>query len=113
VKGDLERLIAAVEAGTFLMDILTPGDCERDAYSAFSGSLDAALRLHEALLPGWGWAVDWRDDGFVMAWLSPNLNRMSEAERATAPLVDERNYSGKPARAWLLAILRALAGKKS
>jgi hypothetical protein len=123
---DMERLIEAVEAGTVAQttnaivryatwqavaigpDLDTPGLASR----AYNGSLDAALRLHEALLPGWGWAVDWRDDGFVMAWLSPNLNRMPEAERAAAPLVDERNYSGKPARSWLLAILRALAKRE-
>jgi hypothetical protein len=129
VKGDLERLIAAVEAGALCQgDVLSLEDGAmidgalaragadqalwEEVTMAMNGSLDAALRLHEALLPGWGWAVDWRDDGFVMAWLSPNLNRMSEAERATAPLVDERNYSGKPARAWLLAILRALAKRE-
>jgi hypothetical protein len=126
VKGDLERLIEGVK-GNWWPDIrdvqnfsrhcegAIPDDVRSlwvDAWGAYHGSLDAALRLHEALLPGWGWAVDWRDDGFVMAWLSPNLNRMSEAERATAPLVDERNYSGKPARAWLLAILRALAKRE-
>jgi hypothetical protein len=130
VKGDLERLIAAVEAGDFDASNIRPARfnafidaCEvtlpqdvrgltTAAWQAYNGSLDAALRLHEALLPGWGWAVDWRDDGFVMAWLSPNLNRMPEAERAAAPLVDERNYSGKPARAWLLAILRAMAKRE-
>jgi hypothetical protein len=112
VKGDLERLIEAVEAGT--ASTMRFEDCGFDGWAelAYHGSLDAALRLHEALLPGWGWAVDWRDDGFVMAWLSPNLNRMPEAERAAAPLVDERNYSGKPARAWLLAILRAMAKRE-
>jgi hypothetical protein len=96
VKGDLERLIAAVEAGTFLMDVLTPGDCERDAYSAFSGSLDAALRLHEALLPG-----SWYQ---ISHWPMPNMT-----------LVRVGSFEGRddiPARAWLLAILRALAKRE-
>ncbi len=73
--------------------ILTP-------YEAFSGSLDAAKALHEALLPGWGWSVS--DTGDVTLW-PPGL-------------IDEQNagaveVSGEmaPARAWLLVILDALA----
>jgi hypothetical protein len=98
VKGDLERLIAAVEAGTFLMDVLTPGDCERDAYSAFNGSLDAALRLHEALLPGTHWSVEEDEDfGFCGRVYFNGWHH---------------EHSTTPARAFLLAILRALAKRE-
>ena len=36
------------------MDVFPDGRTERIAYEAFSGSLDAAKALHEALLPGCG-----------------------------------------------------------
>ena len=63
-------------------------------WKAWSGSLDAALALHNAVLPGW---MFWRTDrgrfcvgiGFAeFGAIGPN-----------------------PARAWLIAILRALIEK--
>jgi len=60
-----------------------------DAMKAYRGSLDAAMALHEALLPGWGWA---------------RLNDRMAVELAGSI------YSARgpcPARAWLIAILRA------
>lgn len=47
----LDKLIEAVEDGTFLMDVFPDGRTERIAYEAFSGSIDAAKALHEALPP--------------------------------------------------------------
>ncbi|AGG91232.1 MULTISPECIES: hypothetical protein [unclassified Sulfitobacter] len=76
-----------------------------NAEKAHNGSLDAARVLHDAVLPGWGASISVkeRDDGFVMAWLSENLNHNPKARRA-----EYRGYKIDPARAWLLAILSAL-----
>ena len=54
---DLDKLIAAVEAGTVGDDGFCPmfhriGLCT-DMMNAYHGSLDAAKALHDALLPGW------------------------------------------------------------
>ena len=99
--GDLDKLIAAVEAGTFLMDVFPDGRTERIAYEAFGGSLDAALRLHEALLPGSGWVLDTTEAG-TDAHVYPRLgNEVFSGDAIT------------PARAWLLAILRALQAQST
>ena len=97
---DLDKLIAAVEAGrlpTF------PETCRAvrgadgvDVDAAFGGSLDAAKRLHDALLPGWAWDVC--DDGEADVWPYDDI-------------IDDRVVGicrDNPARAWLLAILRAV-----
>lgn len=61
-----------------------------DAVDAFDGSLDAAKALHEAVLPGWGFAV---------TQVGANI------EGPTEFYSDDAN---NPARAWLICILRAL-----
>jgi hypothetical protein len=66
----------------------------RLAWGAYHGSLDAALALHEAVLPGWEWCMDSRGN----ADLSHGVSR---------PVTGRALYN--PARAWLLAILKALA----
>lgn len=71
-----------------------------EVYGAFNGSLDAAKALHEALLPGWGWALD-------------TLSLSASVYEPDYPGIDleARCYSAEsadPARAWLLAILSAL-----
>ena len=63
------------------------------ALAAFDGSLDAAKALHEAMLPGWMWNVECGADAIV--W---------EGED---PSVQNYGIGDCPARAWLLAILRA------
>jgi hypothetical protein len=58
-----------------------------------NGSLNAAKKLHEAVLPGWGWYAS--DIGEVKVYGSS----------------DGPFYEGDatdPARAWLIAILKAL-----
>jgi hypothetical protein len=110
VKGDLERLIEGVK-GNWWPDIrdvqnfsrhcegAIPDDVRSlwvDAWGAYHGSLDAALRLHEALLPG-----SWYQ---ISHWPMPNMT-----------LVRVGSFEGRddiPARAWLLAILRALAKRE-
>jgi len=95
----LARLIEAVEIGTFLMDVLPP-EHEATAYEAFSGSLDAAKRLHDALLPGWFPGLSQNvHNGQWLAWVQ------TKRDQHFAATWDD------PARAWLLAILRAMEGR--
>ena len=97
---DIRKLIAAVEAGTFLMDVMLP-EHEVTAYEAFSGSLDAAKALHEALLPGWmPQIIKTYDDSWMV-----NIK-----ERGKQYMQDS-TFAPTPARAWLLAILRAVEAK--
>ncbi len=102
--GDLDKLIAAVEAGDMWSEtqyaVFGNGTDLVNAYqAAFDGSLDAALRLHEALLPGWGWgAGPWG----ARVWLYSDNPKWDGSNRHEIEMVDA------PARAFLLAILRAL-----
>lgn len=108
----LDKLIEAVEAGTLTGDddLSYPAgvpemiDTALGMYTvwdtvclAHDGSLDAALALHEALLPGWDFHVgsEANGNGYV-------------ANVLDAPWVEHFMADApKPARAWLLAILRA------
>ena len=97
---DMQKLIEAVEQGW--------GDLPREMRSramknywhglrvkhAHNGSLDAAKALHDALLSDWGWHVS----RAFPNWEAAVWNGGKEAE-----LVG----STTPARAWLLAILKA------
>lgn len=93
----LDKLIEAVEDGTFLMDVFPDGRTERIAYEAFSGSIDAAKALHEALLP--------RPWSCILTVLpragAADLHWRGNMEPAFTGI------SANPARAWLIAILRA------
>jgi hypothetical protein len=115
---DLDKLIAAVEAGTatggdgaafvpmamseLIISVMKEegdaGELWSDFIEAHDGSLDAALRLHEALLLGWGWAVEGKD---ACVW-HPDTGGVSRDMVA----------SDNPARAWLLAILKAVRGER-
>ena len=103
---DLDKLIEAVEAGRnipmgYAADALhLPGLDERWGIvdAANRGSLDAAKRLHDTLLPG------------------ACVNDMSQAGKGRWYVVIACDVAphyfygddGNPARAWLLAILRAV-----
>lgn len=100
---DLEKLIAAVEAGDEWHEaqyaVFGNGtDRVTDFQQAFSGSLDAAKRLHDALLPGAHWSLAEDDDYgfcgrvFFNGW--------------------QHEHSTVASRAWLICILRALAADK-
>lgn len=65
-----------------------------DAVRAYHGSLDAAQDLHEALLPGWHFDID-SEAGGVCVFKSA----LDSAELGKCECL---------ARAWLLAILKAL-----
>lgn len=101
---DMDRLIEAVEAGADLgltglaYDALGTREQANRASDAFHGSLDAAKRLHDALLPGWKWDV--MSDGQVCLQKGGRFVSGSHVRKAD-----------NPARAWLLAILRAVKAK--
>ena len=94
----LDDLIAAVEAGTFLAnDALSPRANESIAYRAFSGDLNAAKALHEALLPGWQRQIS---ESNAKVFERPNIAFFGE-------VVDN------DARAWLIAIIKAFRDSHS
>jgi hypothetical protein len=102
-KQALETLLAKVEAGYglsigdagFISDqnghgVLLP-------FSAYDGSFDAVLALHDAVVPEQSIRIERRSGGWVV-WLdSPHQG------------ID----ATKPARAWLIAILRALIAQEN
>jgi hypothetical protein len=109
----LTELAANVEAGMFRPTFAGP---EHTAFPgmeggnslirhhiryAYHGSLDAAKALHEALLPGWDIQITtYEDDSF---------------EASVARPMEVRTYDGVSmymARAWLLAIIRALIAEE-
>ena len=104
----LDKLIAAVEAGDLTIDgapalsmemsgivyAAMGDDLWATCVDAFDGSLDSAVALKDALLPGWHWGVD--EDEECSAWV-----------RLDGCIV---SYSATPARALLLATLRAVKG---
>jgi len=111
----LEALIEAVEAGTateFQFHTWRPGLSgtikeSKAMLRAYNGSLDAAAALHDALLPGWDWEI---------------CNDTADKMAAVWPIKQPKNvFDGDPgyghwptpARAWLLAILRALAATRT
>lgn len=94
----LDALIEAVDAGEWnngiawrALGVGVTGRAER----AFYGSLDAVKVLHDALLPGWGYVV------------RQSTNCKPCAAVAKYPHAAIYQYAENPARAWLLAILRA------
>ncbi|MGV8955021.1 MAG: hypothetical protein ACOH2M_28245 [Cypionkella sp.] len=95
-KQSLQALLAKVEAGTAVgVDFLPfEPDHHAKAANAYNGSLDAAKALHDAVLPGRDMVLEIMADGvgYVRIWDGCEL---SEGD----------NF---PARAWLIAIIRAL-----
>ncbi len=100
----LENLIAlrdAVKAGEhpdFCPIWHDDGYCVH-ASGALCGSLDAAIALHNAVLPGWEYGVTHNEDeptpvAFVGEWGANGIGKEASSDT--------------PARAWLLAILEAL-----
>lgn len=73
------------------------------SHKASGGSLDAAKALHEAVLPGWPWTIENMNSGLSRAWVN------SSRGLRTPGYVGE---SDDPARAWLIAILKALIAEE-
>ena len=107
----LKELAEKVEAGT-LSDELSPHYARRGlwsnsafqlderklAFRAYNGSLDAAHSLHKAVLGDWWWLIEYED-------LTSEVSLYSPDSRST--IIDVDNFAGSPARAWLLAIIKA------
>jgi len=97
-KDALQDSLAKVEAGEAAdkfgsMRAYWCADMQVDAMRAYSGSLDAAYDLHEAVLPGWWYSLD-RKTAYI--------TNGEDGSWFTA-------YScNNPARAWLIAIIKAL-----
>lgn len=112
----LDRLIEAVEAGeirTGVTGLKSFEQFSRDAFGlyqsnaawrAYGGSLDAALALHEVLLPGWI-VHDFSNNSRSMGW---TMVIASEAgDYHTSHAGGKVGFCETPARAWLLAVLKA------
>ena len=100
-KEALAELIAKVEAGDRSASLRnTPLKGYGGYYEGcLNGSLDAAKALHEEVLPGWWWKVIDSDPYYVQVGM---LGIGIYAAQ-----------SDDPARAWLLAILRALYARET
>ena len=104
----LTELAAKVEAGERFIDtqlVLVFGKFGPPedgstwyARNAYHGSLDAAKALHDAVLPGW--------DAYV------SLKGRASVDPECGGIVDSEYVSNNPARAWLLAIIRALIAQE-
>ena len=97
---NLETLLQKVEAGE-----LNGGapHCDLpiiDLTHAYQGSLDAAQRLHEAVLPDHNWAFHHMNTCTIFR--ADNCN-----EFTAAYCLDN------PARAWLIAIIKALIAEEA
>lgn len=96
--GPADALVVPKEMGDLIASVIGDDDeLWSDFVEAHDGSLDAAKRLHDALLPGWGWETGANATfaSIAQVWKSGR----DKAHVAT---------SETPARAFLLAILRAL-----
>lgn len=115
-KQALRKLIEAVEEGALpdedwrlMHDIWSPRnwhDIGHNVRYSMHGSLDAAKALHEALLPGWKKVLnlnEFSDGSVVCTMFGPIPEDAGKWEMA--PTWAAR--SDNPARAWILAILRA------
>lgn len=111
---DLQRLIEAVESGTYedvceaarniASKARDTGDFwpSNDVRKAYLGSLDAALALKDVLLPGWTWG----------RWSNGHMWVTTDVDDANRFVTSTGYFQDNPARALLLAILRALAAKE-
>lgn len=101
----LDKLIEAVEAGTAKISdfiVIPIGEDMLEIFAlqseAYHGSLDAALALHEALLPGWAVNID-----ILIGRKGPISSDVKLNDDMTIYAGQEKT----PARAWLLAVLKA------
>lgn len=103
---DLGKLIYEVERGSISTDHLIDAiehPLDMLGFEAFDGDLNAAKALHEALLPGWEWRlVENR------AWVWRTATNLTESGE-----VEDDAFKGLPARAWLIAILKAYRSQEA
>lgn len=103
---DLQSLLAKVEAGDLRDHGLmyrAIGDDLSLCYEAYRGSLDAAKNLHEAVLPGWWWVKPDRVESGTIHVVGPDNGDYYPSAVGKHP---------DPARAWLIAILKALIAQE-
>ena len=114
-KQSLQDLVAKVEAGEIkdapFWKIWRP-ECEDGvlayrACDAANGSLDAAKALHEAVLPGW---ISTHTQLENKEWISKVVHPPGEEWPKWVSYPSSVAKNPDPARAWLIAILKALAG---
>ena len=112
-KQALTDLLAKVEAGRVegpnFMDVCVALGFKQEfvyTWKAAQESLDAAKALHDAVLPNESWMVRW-----VSKY--PNLfGSCGGSHQAKVGWGEEHiAYSDNPARAWLIAIIKALIAK--
>jgi len=92
-----------VQRGEFPADLTGkemgfPNVSAANLYAVFAGSLDAAKALHEAVLPGWSFAVASHSPRATLHPPKFNLPHIKAVHAEAA----------NPARAWLSAIIEAL-----
>lgn len=85
-------------------------NCTETARSAYHGSLDAALALHKAVLPGW--KVKQPHQFEAGHWLAEIYHPQGEDWPKWTPYPSQGATADNPARAWLLAILSALIAQE-
>ena len=111
-KAALQELLAKVEAGMIWGDDW-PVMAGMSSYGitimrAYNGSLDAALALHNAVLPDAGWDV-YRTSKYP--GMIPGSSRHEFAAKVGWGTT-HRGEADNPARAWLCAIIQALIAKE-
>lgn len=97
----LKQLADKVEAGECVWpddahECPLPWGIEGSIIDAYTGSLDAAKALHEAVLSEW------------VTWDASHTYFGHEVSLTNGPLDASACLKDNPARAWLLAILKAL-----
>ena len=101
-KDALTELLAKVEAGNFNWNAWATPPLNRalmgKVEDSYNGSLDAAKALHEAVLPDYSWQLFEEDSGEFSSLVSKRAD----------PKFYEEEWHAYPARAWLIAILKAL-----
>lgn len=108
----LKQLLEKVEAGDFAEYKLWDDVFQRDMFNALgaiNGSLDRAKALHDAVLPGWTITISQRFHG------SKNARDIGKWHARLFSVKEAREAMGdcdNPARAWLIAILKALIEKE-
>ena len=112
LRGLIEAVEAGMDPGLYYHVPQSLADHAETICAAHYGSLDAAKRLHDALLPGWRFLLrnttqedidrgecKEGESGFANVWRRESPNNGGPYFYA---------FSADSARAWLLAILRAL-----
>jgi hypothetical protein len=110
----LQELLAKVEAGDghdpsdYLCLMIV--DNSITARNAYNGSLDAAKALHEAVLPEWRVTHAF---GLVAGEMAKfNLTQNDNLTQNEKPLTYVGGKSATPARAWLIAVIKALIAQE-